>query len=86
MRSKVDIENMAEDFSCWQRFGGDLKGKVSSLEEPEADSVGWGGTVDRSGVSASQGNSLGWHWHKDPRLACLGYRGIFPANATRKFN
>ncbi|KAL8539660.1 hypothetical protein ACS0TY_001321 [Phlomoides rotata] len=82
LRSKVDIENVAEDFSCWQRFGGDLKGTSSSVEELEADSVGWGGTVDRSGVSSSQANSLGWNWHNDPRLACLGYRGIFPSNAT----
>lgn len=82
LRSKVDIENVGEDFSCWQRFGQDLVGKSSSQEIPEADSVGWGGTVDRSSASASQGNNIGWNWHKDPRLACLGYRGIFPSNAT----
>lgn len=77
---------MGEDFSCWQRFGLDLEGKSSFQEEPEADSVGWGGTLDQSGVSASQGNNTGWNWHKDPRLACLGYRGVFPSNATRKFS
>ncbi|KAK6158041.1 hypothetical protein DH2020_005355 [Rehmannia glutinosa] len=82
LRSKVDIENVAEDFSCWQRFGGNLANDSSSMEDPEADSVGWGGTVDHSGSSSSQGSSLGWHWNKDPRLACLGYRGIFPSNAT----
>ncbi|KAI3468873.1 hypothetical protein Pfo_025536 [Paulownia fortunei] len=82
LRSKVDIENVAEDFSCWQRFAGNLAEKSSSLEESEADSIGWGGTVDHSGVYASRGNGLGWHWNKDPRLACLGYRGIFPSNAT----
>ncbi|KAK4435122.1 putative transferase, mitochondrial [Sesamum alatum] len=82
LRSKVDIENVAEDFSCWQRFGGKLPEKSSSLEESEGDSVGWGGNVDLTGVSASRGSSLGWQWNKDPRLACLGYRGIFPSNAT----
>ncbi|KAK6137678.1 hypothetical protein DH2020_028604 [Rehmannia glutinosa] len=82
LRSKVDIENVAEDFSCWQRFGGNLANDSSSTEDSEADSVGWGGTVDHSGASSSQGSSLGWHWNKDPRLACLGYRGIFPSNAT----
>ncbi|KAL0312763.1 UNVERIFIED_CONTAM: putative transferase, mitochondrial [Sesamum radiatum] len=71
LRSKVDIENVAEDFSCWQRFGGNLPEKSSSLEESEGDSVGWGGNVDLTGVSASRGSSLGWQWNKDPRLACL---------------
>ncbi|KAL0331390.1 UNVERIFIED_CONTAM: putative transferase, mitochondrial [Sesamum angustifolium] len=82
LRSKVEIENVAEDFSCWQRFGGNLPEKSSSLEESEGDSVGWGGNVDLTGVSASRGSALGWQWNKDPRLACLGYRGIFPSNAT----
>lgn len=82
MRSKVDIENVGEDFSCWQRFGRDLEGNSSSQDDPEA-SVGRRGT-DKSGVSASQGTNIGWDWHKDPRLNCLGYRGIFPSNATRK--
>ncbi|XP_042028574.1 putative transferase At4g12130, mitochondrial isoform X2 [Salvia splendens] len=72
LRSKVDIENVGEDFSCWQRFGRGL----------ELDSVGWGGTVGQSDVSSSQGNNIGWNWHNDPRLTCLGYRGIFPSNAT----
>ncbi|KAL1537761.1 putative transferase, mitochondrial [Salvia divinorum] len=49
---------------------------------PFITSVGWGGTVDQSGVSSPQGNNVGWNWHKDPRLTCLGYRGIFPSNAT----
>ncbi|KAG8391792.1 hypothetical protein BUALT_Bualt01G0223800 [Buddleja alternifolia] len=68
LRSRVDIENVAEDFSCWQRFGGNLEAKSSPQQESEVDSIG--------------GNNLGWHWNKDPRLACLGYRGIFPSNAT----
>ncbi|KAA8521917.1 hypothetical protein F0562_012769 [Nyssa sinensis] len=82
LRSKVDIENVAKEFSCWQRYGGNLSEKSSSSEEPEAAAVGWGGAVDPSGVSASRGNNLGWQWYKDPRLDCLGFRGIFPSNTT----
>ncbi|CAH1424611.1 unnamed protein product [Lactuca virosa] len=58
LRSKVDIENVGESFSCWQRYG-----------------------VNHNQRS-SQGNSIGWKWHKDPRLDCLGFRGIFPSNTT----
>ncbi|CAK9144274.1 unnamed protein product [Ilex paraguariensis] len=82
LRSKVDIEDVAEDFSCWQRYGGSLPQKSSSAEEPEAAAVGWGGAIDRSGMSVAQGNDLGWQWYKDPRLDCLGFRGIFPSNTT----
>ncbi|KAI8546469.1 hypothetical protein RHMOL_Rhmol07G0120200 [Rhododendron molle] len=81
LRSKVDIESVAEAFSCWQRYGSNLTDKSSSAEEPEASSVGWGGAVDQSGALASRGNGLGWQWHKDPRLDCLGFRGIFPSNS-----
>ncbi|KAB2088745.1 hypothetical protein ES319_A03G019200v1 [Gossypium barbadense] len=70
--SKVDIENVAEDFYCWQRYG----------REPVAPSVGWTGGDDRSGNSASHGNGVGWQWFKDPRLDCLGFRGIFPSGTT----
>ncbi|XP_042515798.1 putative transferase At4g12130, mitochondrial [Macadamia integrifolia] len=80
VRSKVEIENVAESFCCWQRFGGSISDKSSSVEEPDAASVGWGGGVDQTGVSASQGNNLGWQWFKDPRLDCLGFRGIFPSD------
>lgn len=83
LRSKVDIENVGGDFCCWQRFGVDLhKRQPSSLEDPQAASVGWGGAIDPTGSSSSQGNSTGWQWHKDPRLDCLGFRGIFPSNTT----
>ncbi|KAI5328637.1 hypothetical protein L3X38_028034 [Prunus dulcis] len=82
LRSKVDIENMAEELYCWQRFGGNLSEKSSSVEEPEAASVGWGAGVDPAGMSASHGGPLGWQWFKDPRLDCLGFRGIFPSNTT----
>lgn len=85
MRSKVDIENMAEELYCWQRFGGNLSEKSFSVEEPEAAGVGWGAGVDPAGMSASHGGPLGWQWFKDPRLDCLGFRGIFPSNTTREF-
>ncbi|KAK9198487.1 hypothetical protein WN944_013672 [Citrus x changshan-huyou] len=80
LRSKVEIENVAEDFSCWQRFGGKLSENSSSAEEPEAAAVGWGTGVDRAGMSASHGNDVGWQWFKDPRLDCLGFRGIFKSS------
>lgn len=83
LRSKVDIENVGDSFSCWQRYGVDLhKRQPSSLEDPQAASVGWGGAIDPTGSASSQANSTGWQWHKDPRLDCLGFRGIFPSNTT----
>ncbi|XP_062074111.1 putative transferase At4g12130, mitochondrial [Humulus lupulus] len=82
LRSKVEIENVGEDFSCWQRYGGNLTKTSSDVEEPEAASVGWGSSVDRTGESASHGNNHGTQWYKDPRLDCLGFRGIFPSNIT----
>ncbi|XP_044484518.1 putative transferase At4g12130, mitochondrial isoform X2 [Mangifera indica] len=82
LRTKVEIENVAEEFSCWQRFAEKISQASSPIEEPEAGSVGWGSGIDRSGVSASCGNSDGWQWFKDPRLVCLGYRGIFPSGTT----
>ncbi|MBA0708206.1 hypothetical protein Golax_020180 [Gossypium laxum] len=82
LRSKVDIENVAEDFYCWQRYGRSLSEKTPSVEEPVAASVGWRGDDDRSGNSASHGNDVGWQWFKDPRLDCLGFRGIFPSGTT----
>ena len=75
LRSKLDIENVAEEFSCWQRYGRNLS---------ESSSVGWGGGVDRAGESTASGNKYGWQWYEDPRLDCLGYRSIFPSDATRK--
>ncbi|CAN8246397.1 unnamed protein product [Cochlearia groenlandica] len=71
LRSKVDIENVAEEYSCWQRYGRNLS---------ESSSVGWGGGVDRVGESTASGNKCGWQWYKDPRLDCLGYRSIFPSD------
>lgn len=82
LRADVVIENVAEEFSCWQRYGENLTGKFSSAEEPEAASVGWGGAVDPAGTSSSHVNSHGWQWFKDPRLDSLGFRGIFPSNTT----
>lgn len=86
LRSKVEIENVTQDFSCWQRFSGKLAEKSKDTEEPEAASVGWGPGVDHSAMSASRGNDVGWQWFKDPRLDCLGFRGIFPSNKMRTFS
>ncbi|KAJ0039842.1 hypothetical protein Pint_28679 [Pistacia integerrima] len=33
-------------------------------------------------MSASCGSSDGWKWFKDPRLDCVGCRGIFPSGIT----
>nr|XP_043623141.1 putative transferase At4g12130, mitochondrial [Erigeron canadensis]XP_043623143.1 putative transferase At4g12130, mitochondrial [Erigeron canadensis]XP_043623144.1 putative transferase At4g12130, mitochondrial [Erigeron canadensis] len=81
VRSKVDYEHVGEEFNCWQRFGVDHHKKTpSAVEDPEGANVGWGGGIN--GSSSSQGNNVGWQWHKDPRLDCLGFRGIFPSNST----
>ncbi|KAJ1376815.1 YgfZ/GcvT conserved site [Sesbania bispinosa] len=81
----VEIDNVANDFSCWQRYGSGLPEKSSHVvEEAEAASVGWGAGVDSTAMSASRGGNLGWQWFKDPRLACLGFRGIFPSNIIRE--
>ncbi|KAG1360746.1 putative transferase, mitochondrial [Cocos nucifera] len=82
LRSKVEVENATNEFSCWQRFGNNLSDTASSVQEPEASSVGWGKGVDHAGQAAAQGSNLGWQWFKDPRLDCLGFRGIFPSNIT----
>ncbi|XP_021753980.1 putative transferase At4g12130, mitochondrial [Chenopodium quinoa] len=79
LRSKVDIEHMGDEFCCWQRFGGKLSDNSSSTEEPEVAGVGYGGSIDSSSMSSSQGSESGWQWFKDPRLDCLGFRGIFPS-------
>ncbi|KAF8032886.1 hypothetical protein BT93_D1695 [Corymbia citriodora subsp. variegata] len=79
LRAKVDIENVAQDFSAWQRYGSNFSRNSSTAKEPDAASVGWGAGIDKSAMSASQGNKNGWQWFKDPRLDSLGYRGIFPS-------
>jgi len=83
LRSKVDIDDVSSDFSCWQRYGTGLPEKSSQVEEPEAASVGWGAGVDSTAMSSSHGSDSGWQWFKDPRLTSLGFRGIFPSNITR---
>nr|ACG26554.1 aminomethyltransferase [Zea mays] len=80
LRSKVEIDNVSENFACWQRFGHDVVHTEPSTQEPEAQSIGWGQGVDHAGESAAQGNDHSWQWLKDPRLDYLGYRGIFPAD------
>uniref|UniRef100_A0A0D9WLH5 CAF17 C-terminal domain-containing protein n=1 Tax=Leersia perrieri TaxID=77586 RepID=A0A0D9WLH5_9ORYZ len=83
LRSKVEIDNVSKDFLCWQRFGHNVEHTGPSTQEPEAQSIGWGQGVDHAAESAAQGNGHGWEWFKDPRLDCLGYRGIFPADTIR---
>ncbi|KAJ8764200.1 hypothetical protein K2173_005380 [Erythroxylum novogranatense] len=80
LRSKVEIESVGGDFSCWQRFGGNLVKNSEAAEEPEAASVGWGSGVDHAAILSSRGNDDGWQWFRDPRLNCLGFRGIFPSD------
>ncbi|XP_026382606.1 putative transferase At4g12130, mitochondrial [Papaver somniferum] len=80
LRSNVDIEDMSEEFSCWQRFGKNLSTSSDSKEEPEASALGWGAGIDKACQSSTKGNSSGWQWYKDPRLDSLGFRGIFPSN------
>ncbi|KAL6606263.1 hypothetical protein ACP70R_041916 [Stipagrostis hirtigluma subsp. patula] len=80
LRSKVDIDNVSEDFACWQRFGSNVVHTEPAAQEPEAQSIGWGQGTDHTGESSVQGDGHGWQWLKDPRLDYLGYRGIFPAD------
>lgn len=80
LRSKVEIDNVSEEFLCWQRFGSDVAHAGPSTQEPEAQSIGWGQGSDHAAESSAQGNGHGWQWLKDPRLDILGYRGIFPAD------
>ncbi|KAH6804134.1 Glycine cleavage T-protein family [Perilla frutescens var. frutescens] len=47
----LHIENERDEFSCWKWFGQGLEGKSLSQEELQAVSfVGWGATIDQSGV------------------------------------
>ncbi|GAU33950.1 hypothetical protein TSUD_148710 [Trifolium subterraneum] len=80
LRSKVEIDNVDSEFSCWQRYGSGPSDNSLDVEEPEAAAVGWGAGEDGAAMSSSRGGNLGWQWFKDPRLACLGFRGIFPSN------
>ncbi|KAI3867693.1 hypothetical protein MKW92_051798 [Papaver armeniacum] len=80
LRSNVDIENISEEFSCWQCFGKNLSTSSDSKEEPEASALGWGSGIYKASQSSTEGNSSGWQWYNDPRLDSLGFRGIFPSN------
>ncbi|XP_039167692.1 putative transferase At4g12130, mitochondrial [Eucalyptus grandis] len=80
LRAKVDIGNISKDFTYWQRYDTNYSHKSSTAKEPDAASVGWGAGIDKSAMSASQGNDIRWQWFKDPRLDSLGYRGIFPSS------
>ena len=60
LRSKVEIDNVSENFACWQRFGRNLVHTEPSTQEPEAQSIGWGQGVDHAGETAAQANGHGW--------------------------
>lgn len=74
---------MGQEYHC-QRYGGKVSDNASSAEEPGAANVGWGGDIGGAAASSALGNDDGWQWHRDPRLSCLGFRGLFPSNSTRK--
>ncbi|KAL3581491.1 hypothetical protein D5086_015823 [Populus alba] len=40
---------------------------LTALWNDEAASFGWGSGVDRSAMSSSHGNDVGWQWFRDPR-------------------
>ncbi|KAG9159699.1 hypothetical protein Leryth_017404 [Lithospermum erythrorhizon] len=82
LRSKVDIDSVAEEFTCWQRFGQSLAQKTSFEDEPDVAGLGTGAGADKAGASSARSDNHGWRWYKDPRLDCLGFRGIFPSNIT----
>ncbi|KAL8166167.1 hypothetical protein V2J09_007666 [Rumex salicifolius] len=82
LRSKVEIENLGQEYHCWQHYGGKVSDNASSAEEPGAANVGWGGNTGEAAASSALGNDDGWQWHRDPRLSCLGFRGVFPSNST----
>ncbi|GAU42572.1 hypothetical protein TSUD_240480 [Trifolium subterraneum] len=58
LRSKVEIDNVASEFSCWQRYGSGPSENSSDVEEPEAASVGWGAGEDGAAISSSCGAPL----------------------------
>ncbi|CAI8597706.1 unnamed protein product [Vicia faba] len=58
LRSKVEIDNVAGEFSCWQRYGSGPPENSSDVEEPEAASVGWGAGEDGTAMSSSRGAPL----------------------------
>ncbi|KAJ7547765.1 hypothetical protein O6H91_08G103400 [Diphasiastrum complanatum] len=80
LRSKVDIGNVSNDLSVWQRFGG--KESATSEVREGTGGIGWGGSRDLAGCTAAEGEADGWRWYTDPRLQDLGSRGVFPANVN----
>lgn len=82
LRAKVEIEDVSKDMATWQRFGHSLVDDSDAAKDVEAKSIGWGGGVDFAGHTAAQSNGHGWRWFRDPRLASLGLRGIFPSDTV----
>jgi transferase CAF17, mitochondrial len=60
LRSKVEIDNVSEDFACWQQFRQDVVHTEPSTEELEARLIGWGQGTDHAAESVVQGTGHGW--------------------------
>jgi hypothetical protein len=56
---KVEIDNVASEFSCWRHYGSGPSDNSSDVEEPEAPSVGWGACEDGAAMSSSCEGNLG---------------------------
>jgi transferase CAF17, mitochondrial len=54
------MDNVSEDFACWQQFRQDVVHTEPSTEEPEARLIGWGQGTDHAAESAVQGAGHGW--------------------------
>ncbi|KAK3264749.1 hypothetical protein CYMTET_26530 [Cymbomonas tetramitiformis] len=63
LRSKVDISDVSEEHWVWARF----------------DAAARGGELDQHAGDESHAAPGIARWASDPRLAALGYRGVFPA-------
>ncbi|XP_057866699.1 putative transferase At4g12130, mitochondrial isoform X2 [Cryptomeria japonica] len=81
LRAKVEIQDASKDMAAWQRFGGALVHESGVNKDAETEGIGWGGGNDLSGCAAAQGCIQSCKWFRDPRLASLGFRGIFPSDS-----
>lgn len=82
LRAKVEIQDVSKDMAAWQRFGRSLVDDSDVDKDAGAKSIGWGGGADFAGRAAAQSNGQGWRWFRDPRLASMGLRGLFPSDTV----
>lgn len=82
LRAKVEIQDVSKDIATWQCFGHSLVDDSDADKDAGAKSIGWGGGADFAGRAAAQSNGHGWRWFRDPRLASLGLRGLFPSDTV----